>query len=339
MAAKSAPDTGYRLWERADRSRIWSVARPETDARPVTFSALSRELGGLLLEPLRPHLARKSRVLISPDGLLAAVPFELLLLDETSLGDRHAVHYAQSLSVYARILQRAKIAPKSERRSILAIGAPTFGTAPPGVADGFSDASARYRTAGLEWKPLPGAHKEIESVARHFSGARIFVGDRASEENLQELDTAGERARFRYIHFATHAYFSGDSPDLSAIVLRQPGNDRADGYLTVAELPRYRLDSDLVVLSACETATGRSVDGEGMMGFAYALLIAGNRGTVAALWKVPDEATALFMQKFFAGVRRGESHAVALARAKRDLQREPRFSAPLNWAGFVLYGV
>jgi CHAT domain-containing protein len=166
----------------------------------------------------------------------------------------------------------------------------------------------------------------------------VLLGEQASEERMQELDASGELARYRYIHFATHAFYSGARPDLSAIVLRQPGSARADGFLTVAELPRYRLASDLVVLSACETAAGRIVDGEGVMGFAYALLIAGNRNTVAALWKVPDEATARFMQEFFAGVRRGEPHAVALANAKRALQRDPRYAAPLNWAGFVLYG-
>jgi CHAT domain-containing protein len=339
LAGRAPSEVGAQLWQKPDGTRSWSFVRPDPDAIAVGLPQLARDLARLLLDPLRPHLRGKRRILVAPDGPLAALPFELLTLAGEPLVNTYEVHYVQSLSVYARMRQAA---PSTESRTarVLAIGAPTFGEAAASDAGSElpADRAARYRSAGLTWQPLPEARLEIESIARTFPGSRVLVGEDASEERLLELDASGELARYRYLHFATHAFFSSARPELSAIVLRQPGSERADGFLTVSELPRYRLGTELTVLSACETAAGRIVDGEGVMGFAYALLVAGNRSTVAALWKVPDDATRAFMELFFGALRRGNSHVAALAQAKRAMQRQPRLAAPANWAGFVLYG-
>jgi CHAT domain-containing protein len=340
LAGRAPFEGGERLWQRADGTRMWAILKPEPAATQIQLPQLARELGALLLEALQPHLRGKRRVLIAPDGPLATIPFEMLVLDDARLVERYEVAYVQSMSVYARIRERARLPNVQSRRSVLAVGAPTFGAVAAANADDEAPATraSRYRAAGLEWQPLPEARREIEAIARTFPGTHVLMGDDASEDRLLALDASGELATYRYLHFATHAFFSSERPDLSAIVLHQPGNALADGFVTVGELPRYRLNSELTVLSACETAAGRIVDGEGVMGFAYALLVAGNRSTVAALWKVPDESTRIFMEHFFAKLRGGASHAAALANAKRTLQKMPRFAAPLHWAGFVLYG-
>jgi CHAT domain-containing protein/tetratricopeptide (TPR) repeat protein len=337
LAARLPSEPGERLWQQADGTRTWSLGRPQ-DAVEVPFAALARELGAALLSPASAQLTSEREILILPDGALAALPFELLHAAGAPLFRRHAVHYAQSMSVYQRVVDASRPRRTLLRQPLLAVGAPTFGSVPDDVPAAAPLRSALYRSEGIAWRPLPGARREIEAVARAVPGARKLVGDDASEERLQAMDSRGELLAFRHLHFATHAFFSSDRPELSAIVLRQPGNERADGFLTAAELARYTLDSELTVLSACETAQGRSVDGEGVMGFAYALLVAGNRSTVAALWKVPDDATSELMVAFFRHLRSGQSQAAALAAAKRQLRRSPRFAAPVHWAGFVLYG-
>jgi CHAT domain-containing protein len=191
------------------------------------------------------------------------------------------------------------------------------------------------------WQDLPGAAREIEAVSRLFAPAqrRVYVGAEATEARLRSLDAQHELARYRYLLFSAHGYLSMESPALSAIVL---GVDAAapafDGYVTAAEWVGFDLASELIVLSACETASGRQLQGEGVMGLPFALFVAGNRNALLSLWPVQDDSTALFMQRFFARVHAGERHGDALAATKRELAADPRYRSPRHWAPFLLYG-
>jgi len=115
-----------------------------------------------------------------------------------------------------------------------------------------------------------------------------------------------------------------------------------DGFSTAGEWPGFDLKSDLMVMSACETGLGKMVSGEGVQGLPYALYVAGNRDTLLSLWQVSDDGTALFMQRFWAKVKAGTSHARALSETKREMQRGEAgksYSDPYYWAPFVLYGL
>jgi CHAT domain-containing protein len=112
-----------------------------------------------------------------------------------------------------------------------------------------------------------------------------------------------------------------------------------EGLLRAHEIHRLRLGADLVVLSACETALGREVRGEGLYGLARGFLYAGASRVVASLWSVRDEATAQLMSRFYAAmIREGLTPSAALRRAQASLQAEPRWASPYYWAGFVLQG-
>ncbi len=112
-----------------------------------------------------------------------------------------------------------------------------------------------------------------------------------------------------------------------------------DGFLSLAEVYALSLPADLVTLSACETALGEEVRGEGFIGLARGFLHAGARAVVASLWKVHDRATAELMKAFYVGVLQlGLPHDKALARAQKVLASQERFKSPYYWAGFVLYG-
>jgi CHAT domain-containing protein len=108
--------------------------------------------------------------------------------------------------------------------------------------------------------------------------------------------------------------------------------------VTAAELATFDVGADLVVLSACETALGKDVAGEGLFGLPYALAVAGARATLLTLWPVADRPTAEFMRRFYAKLARGVAPAAALAQTKREFIRSKEFSAPFYWAPFVLYG-
>ncbi len=159
----------------------------------------------------------------------------------------------------------------------------------------------------------------------------------ASEHRLKVLSREGVLEATRVLHGAAHGWLSPDVPSRSALVL-SPGADTEDGLLTVAEVGALRLGGGLVVLSACDTGLGPTLQGEGVLGLPSAFHLAGASNTVVTLWPVADDSTEVFMQHFYAALHQGVSPADALASAKRALQAHPLFGAPFFWAPFVLVG-
>ena len=191
------------------------------------------------------------------------------------------------------------------------------------------------------WPELPGAEQEVTEVAALFpeQNRTIIKGRDASELRLQQLNASGQLAKYRYLLFSTHGYLSMFEPALSSVVLSQTDTtDDADGYVTASEWAGYRLNSELIVLSACDTAVGEIIQGEGITGLPYAMSVAGNRQSVLSLWPVADDGTREFMVTFFTKIRAGQAVKTALAQTKREFIVHKTFSAPIYWAPFVLYG-
>jgi len=143
------------------------------------------------------------------------------------------------------------------------------------------------------------------------------------------------------VHLATHAVINNSQPELSGIVLSMV--DRAgrpqDGLLRLPEIYNLKLNADLVVLSGCGTALGRLVEGEGLVGLTRGFMYAGTPRVAASLWSVDDAATAALMERFLRGILRGGMPpAAALRAAQLSIRRNPQWSAPFYWAGFVLEG-
>jgi CHAT domain-containing protein len=147
--------------------------------------------------------------------------------------------------------------------------------------------------------------------------------------------------RYRIVHFATHGLLDAQRPALSGLVLSlvdERGAPR-NGYLRLPDIYNMRLDADLVVLSACETALGKEVKGEGLVGLARAFMYAGAPRVVASLWQVSDVATAELMKRFYRGMLQQHLRpAAALHAAQVNMQTDPRWRAPYFWAGFTLIG-
>ncbi len=159
---------------------------------------------------------------------------------------------------------------------------------------------------------------------------------------LRKMSVGGELANYRYLLFAAHGYFDPNFPAYSSLVLAPEGPEpERDGYVTMGEWVGMNLKSELTMLSACNTARGENISGEGLMGLAYALYVAGNTNTVLTLWAVADDETADFVSSLLSKIKAGQSHAQAITATKRDFlnHADPRKRSPYFWAPFVLYGM
>jgi CHAT domain-containing protein len=209
---------------------------------------------------------------------------------------------------------------------------------------------------GDDLAELPGTQVEIARLAGLFDAASIKTLTRAeaSEQRLDELRKADTLKQFRFLHFATHGQANNVRAFDSALILTKPtklpepraGEPYLDGRLTAAEVLEYwRLDAELVTLSACESGLGRKGGGDGLLGFAQAFLLAGSRSVCLSLWQVDDTATALLMDRFYRNLlgKREDGakplgKAAALREAKEWLRNVPASEA-LQRLGEITKGV
>jgi CHAT domain-containing protein len=153
--------------------------------------------------------------------------------------------------------------------------------------------------------------------------------------------TSAELGQFRIVHFATHGLINSQHPELSGIVLSlvDERGQPQDGFLRMHEIYNLNLGAELVVLSACQTALGKEVKGEGLMGLTRGFMYAGSPRLVASLWDVRDEATAELMKRFYQGMLKENLRpAAALRAAQVSMWKEKRWEAPYYWAPFVIQG-
>jgi CHAT domain-containing protein len=148
-------------------------------------------------------------------------------------------------------------------------------------------------------------------------------------------------SRFRYIHFATHGLLNSAQPELSGLVfsLVDETGQPQDGFLRLHEVFNLKLNAEVVVLSACQTALGKEVRGEGLIGLTRGFMYAGAPRVLASLWPVDDLATAELMKRFYRGLLKDNARpAAALRAAQLEIAKQKRWAAPFYWAGFVMQG-
>jgi CHAT domain-containing protein len=206
-----------------------------------------------------------------------------------------------------------------------------------------SDASAAPRSL-LAMAPdrarLRYASEEARSVdALYRPNSRLLIGSSATESRFKQH--AGD---YRVLHLATHGYFDKANPLLSGIELESDGAN--DGLLQVHEVLGLRLRSDLVTLSACDTALGSGYfaempTGDDFVGMTRAFLSAGSRSVLAALWPVDDRASVTLMRRFYGRLNTttgDRTAAGALAHVQRELRRSGDLGHPYYWAEYIVVG-
>ena len=176
----------------------------------------------------------------------------------------------------------------------------------------------------------------MKALERLYGAAhsKVYIGADAREDRVKS-----EASRARILHFATHGILNNASPMYSHLALAEGGAGE-DGLLEAWELMQLDLQADLAVLSACETARGRIGAGEGVIGFSWAMFIAGVPSIVVSQWKVESAGTRELMVNFHRSLisKAKLTKTEALREAALKLMKKTETSHPFYWAGFVLVG-
>ncbi len=316
-----------------------------TGGDPAWFAPQARALAVTLLGPVQDLVDRAERLVISPDGALHYLPFEVLLTDDrggTACRDlpylirSKVVSVTPSASVLARVRSRN---PAPAQGPWLLVGDPILVRG--NEADMFAHAAG-----AADLPPLPYASAEMAALAGLApSGGSTIL--RRTEATVRNLRKAGGRESYAQVHFATHGLLNESRPRYSGLVLSPDPEDGSTGFLSVSDVFGLGLECDQVVLAACATGLGRHVGGEGLVGLTRSFMFAGARSVVASLWHVSGEATALVMEAYYSRLAGGErDRALALALVKRamiegragELTGSLDTAHPAFWAGFVLSG-
>jgi CHAT domain-containing protein/Tfp pilus assembly protein PilF len=317
------------------------------DGMPETFVTQSAEsLSSDLLSPAEDRIATAERLVIVPDGPLNVLPFAALI--DPGAGNRRLVE-TKPISVVASVTVLDQL--KRQRRPrqtarLEAFGDPLY----PRLEEPTEPVLASMVRRGTVLRRLPATRAEVESLGALFSeGASLWLGPEATEERATSV---GKETSI--VHFACHGIVDERFPLNSALALtirEEPEEGEANGLLQAWEIfERVRIDADLVTLSACETALGKEIAGEGIVGLTRAFQYAGARTVLASLWSVTDVSTAELMKRFYNNLKAGESKDVALQKAQLDFIRGPitigtdedaverDLSHPFYWAAFQLIG-
>lgn len=346
--------------ENGSQVQAYQIARPLDEIIELTddfrdacaspdgkYKSKARELHKLLIAPAQAQLAGKTRLIICPDGALWGTPFGALMDEDKFLAEQYEVNYSYS----ATALQATLAVKNNPRRpgapkTLLAFANPNFGGAErfqkqleqanaerPLTAESRAlSADSRSITRNGAILPLPGTQREADAIKADFPDAQIYLG-----QDAQEATAKTQAGDYRYWHLATHGLFNDAAPMLSSIVLAQPlPGSTEDGFLTAREIFDLNLKSDLVVLSACDTARGEKKNGEGVIGLTWALFVAGAPSQIVSQWAVNDSSTAELMKNFYANLKTGQSKGGALREAAHRLRSDK--SHPYYWAPFILMG-
>ncbi|MBI1761690.1 MAG: CHAT domain-containing protein [Acidobacteria bacterium] len=223
------------------------------------------------------------------------------------------------------------------------------GPAPPAPADLAADLARAVRAFTLPANGtssarsgltrLPFSREEAAAIGALAPAGQVLqaTGFQASRARLLKEDLG----QYRFIHFATHGLLNAEHPELSGLVfsLVNEAGQPQDGFLRLHEIFNLRLSAEVVVLSACQTALGKEVRGEGLIGLTRGFMYAGAPRVVASLWQVDDLATAELMKRFYSGMlKQGLRPAAALRAAQLELLGQKRYAAPFYWAAFTLQG-
>lgn len=339
-----------------------------------SLQTVTARLAAMVCEPLMKHLGKRTEIIISPDGMLALMPFEILpLADGTYLIEKYRLSYVAS----GRDIVRFRTVGQDGSAAVV-MADPDFdsGSRPSPVAthDSTSTTTASFSAPELQrgavgcvgsgFAPLRYTRAEASAVAATLrTGGRFSVqeyfGAEASEHGLKTMP-----APPAVLHLATHGYFCPLTDSSRAGILDNPllrsgialaganrilsdhpdkDSDDEDGILTAFEVSGLNLiGTQLATLSVCESGVGDAITGEGVSGLRRAFLHAGVQSIVASLWRIPDKETADLMKSFYTYWLSGMNKRDALRQAQLDIlgrcRTERKSGYPFFWGGFILAG-
>jgi len=340
-----------RAVELAPRDEIEAAVRAAlatlqlNSASDTRRNSALKALSDYVLTPVG-HLIEAKRVLVAADGALHYVPFSVLPLLRDGehvplLASREVVSVPSMSALAAERARRSTDAPSKtvaifadpvfERTDERLTGVGALPTPQTSVETG--------TRSSLELRRLPYSGREAHEIAALVPETARSVSEGFSA-NRDELLSA-DLQQYRYVHFATHGVVDSRYPALSALALSQFDRQghALPGFLRLNDIYNLSLNADLVVLSACDTALGREIRGEGLVGLTQAFLYAGTKSLVLSLWQVSDSATAVLMARFYEHlIKEGAPPGEALRAAQLSMATERRWADPYYWGAFILLG-
>jgi len=290
----------------------------------------ARALYGALLGPIT-IAAQKAQLVVVRDGPLHLVPFDGFIDNEGRyVAETHTVVYEPSATTF-NLLTSQKHRPISSAHALLAVGGVPYNPAE------LKQASITRGYQGGAFSDLPASKDEViaAEAAVPGPGDLLLIGTRATESAFKRAAASP----YDIIHMAVHGYASTTERNGSALVLLSDPPAGEDGFLQASEIVQLPLNSDLVILSACDTAIGQLEGEEGIAALSGAFLLAGARSVVSTLWSIDDTFSLFLMKQFYKHLAAHEPAAEALTEAKRDmLRRYGAAAVPYYWAGFTFEG-
>lgn len=288
---------------------------------PAWFNAIGTKLKDQLLGDFIHEIVNAENIIISADGILHYLPFEVLPL---SAGEKFQdidylvlnteVTYTPSISALS-VLRKAE--PVTSENKSLLVGDPIL-----------SETSTLF--PGLA--PLPFAAAELNNIDASLGSAnKILAQNKAIKSNLLNMDTS-----YRFAHFATHGVFNEESPQYSGLILSP--DDNQNNFLSLTDIFAMNLRCEMVTLSACSSALGDNITGEGVVGLTRGFIYAGAQSVCSTLWNVSGESTSQFMSKFYNLLANDIDKGTALATTKREMIASGNLAHPFFWGAFILSG-
>jgi CHAT domain-containing protein/tetratricopeptide (TPR) repeat protein len=313
--------------------------------------SLGAKLYDLVIKPVAPEILGRRRLIFIADGALHYIPFAALRPDDTPsskyLIETHDIVSAPSLEMLLN--RRAGQRKEMPGPQMLVVADPVYelddlrlGTraAPPAKErSGIWPFNLLTRGEPIEGHlaRLPGSAREAATIASVFP--------QGSVDRLEGFTATRDRflgaglGRYQFIHIAAHAISDSEVPQASALLLSRFDNRsrEIDGRVLAADFINVQLNAQTVVLSACDTAMGKNISGEGLMGLRYVVLARGARAVIASLWPVADRVSAELMANFYGTLLQNQRQvAPALSDAMRAAIAGGRFKDPGLWAAYAL---
>jgi tetratricopeptide (TPR) repeat protein len=332
---KSGEETAA-LWITASATMVVRCGRVRDDALTLLvekiraggadWEPVSKDLGSALLGGLPLANASIQRLIVIPDRGLQSIPFDVLTVPQKNrlLIDDYEVSY----------LPAASMLPDGGggRGWILPWQPMVVGFADPSV----HESPGANGLFAEDLAPLPESNREIREVAEEMGGrAELHAG-----ADNRKMYITSALAGVPILHFATHGIADPDDPDRSRLALSGATAERPIDYLFAREVYDLNLTGVRVAtLAACDTEAGKMVAGEGVAALSRAFLSAGAQSTVSTLWRISDNASAEFMQRFYASLSEGDSAGGALRSAKLVFRNSgSKLGHARHWAAYVLNG-
>jgi CHAT domain-containing protein len=322
--------SGSRIVRLGGRTQIEALVASYLKAVKAKLPAIreARSLYDALLGPIR-ETGQKDTLIIVRDGQLDLVPFDALedMSDRYVVETRTVVYSPSATSFYLLTEQKR---PLTARKALLAVGGVPYA----GSSMNRSGLTRGFNRSGFV--DLPSSADEVRIAEAAFPKGKVdlLLGASATEAAFK----AASLNEYRVIHLAVHGFADSTFPDRAALVLLSDPSAGEDGFLQASEIVQMRVEADLVVLSACETAVGPLQGQDGIANLSRAFLMAGARTVISTLWQIDDSSSLFLMKQFYAHLS-NHSAASALTAAKRDMLRTFGEKAlPYQWAGFTLEG-